>query len=166
MQTAYSREEYYPDANTLLLMHFDDYASTPTYVTGTGFNGTVHNHNTGTSNYHTTSVGTDFLLRPAYQSKSSGNWSDSTSWQYYNGSTSAYEDAVLTPDYHDSTINILNSHTITIDEDVSIDQTTVNAGGTIIVADSIDASLKNGNSTDMDVYGTFEIGRASCRERV
>lgn len=156
MQTDYSREEYYPDVNTLLLMHFDDQASPPTYLTGSGFAGVVHNHNTGTSNYQTTSVTTANLLRPAYQSKSSGNWSDSTSWEYYNGSTSSYEDAVLTPEYHDDAISIQSGHTITIDEDVSIDQTTVNSGGTLIVADSIDASLKNGNGTDMDVYGTFE----------
>lgn len=157
IQTSYSREEYYPDANTLLLMHFDDGVSPPTYLTGTGFNGTMHNHNTGNNNYVSGTLGgTTQLLRPAYTSKTTGNWSDSTTWQYFNGTTLNYEDALLTPDWYDDTIVINSGHVVTIDEAVSIDQVNIVAGGKLIVADGVTAILKDGTGTDLDVYGVLE----------
>ncbi len=157
MQTDYSREAYYPDANTLLLIHFDDGASLPTYLSGSGFSGTMHNNNTGTSNYVSSTLGgTVQLLRPAYSAKISGNWSDSTTWQYYNGSTTGWEDALLSPDFYDDSIAIPSGYVVTIDADVSIDQTDVTSGGKLIVADSITATLKNGSGIDLDIYGTME----------
>ena len=169
MQTSYSREAYYVDANTLFLMHFDDQASLPTYLTGTGFAGTMHNHNTGTANYLDSSIGgASQLLRPAYASKATGNWSDSTSWQYYNGTTSTYVDALLTPDYYDDAVFVSDGDVITIDESVSIDQTTVNAGGKLIIDEGITATLEDGSGTDLNVWGTLEkrgsLTRASGAE--
>ncbi len=169
MQTSYSREEYYPDANTLFLMHFDDGASLPTFLTGTGFAGTMHNHNTGAGNYVSSTIGgATQLLRPAYASKTTGNWNDSTTWQYYNGSTSSYEDALLTPDWYDAAIAISSGHVVTIDEAVSIDQINLVAGGKLIVGDGVTATLKDGTGTDLDVYGELEkrgsLTRASGAE--
>jgi len=156
LQTNYSREAYYVDTNTLILMHFDDGAATVTYETGSGFAGIVHMHNMGATNYQSTSIDASNLLRPAYVSKATGNWSDSTSWQYFNGSTSAWEDAVLTPDYYDDSVYVSNGDVITIDEDVSIDQTTVNTGAKLIIDDGVTATLQDGSGTDLDVWSTLE----------
>ena len=155
MQTDYSREEYIVDANTLLLMHFNNQGSPPTYETGTGYSGTVYNHNTGTANYVFTTIAAAKLLRPEYQSKTTGNWSDSTSWQYYNGTTTSFQDATLSPNSYDDVITILTSHTITIDDDISFNQTYINAGSQITIADTASATITNGDSTDLEVAGTF-----------
>ena len=57
---------------------------------------------------------------------------------------------------------------ITIDESVSIDQTTVNAGGKLIVDEGITATLEDGNGTDLNIWGTLEkrgsLTRASGAE--
>ena len=156
MQTAYRTEAYNSDAHTLLLMHFDDQSSSPSYVSGTGFSGTVHNHNTGTSNYQSGAIASAYLLRPKYRTKATGNWDDASTWQYYNGSTSSWEDATLAPDYYNDTITILNGHTAVFAADKSVNDLIVESGGRLEVAQGVTVTLKNGTGTDMDVYGTLK----------
>ena len=155
MQTDYSREEYTLDANTLLLMHFNDQSSPPTYETETGYAGTVTNHNTSTTNYVFASIAADKLLRPDYQSKVTGNWSNHASWQYYDGTTTSYEDATLSPNSYDNIITIITGHTIIIDDDLSFNQTYINTGSNVTIADTVSATLSNGDSTDLEVAGIF-----------
>ncbi len=155
MQTSYSEEKYIVDSHTLLLMHFDDQSSPPTFETGTGYGGTVYNHNTSTTNYESSAIEQVQLLRPKYQSKASGNWNNNTTWQYFNGSAKGFVDASLIPDFHDDTITILTGHEIIVDADITLDQTIVQVGGKLSITDGIDAELHNGTDTDLDVYGTF-----------
>ncbi len=156
MQTTYRTEAYSSDANTLLLMHFDDKASPPSYDSGTGFSGTVYNHNTGTSNYYYTALASVYLLRPKYRTKATGNWDDASTWQYYDASTSSWEDATLSPDYYNDTIKILNGHTAIFAADKSVNELIVESGGRLEVASGVTVTLKNGTGTDLDVYGTLK----------
>ena len=156
MQTGYRTEEYTADGNTLLLIHFDDEASPPTYVSGTGFSGTVHNHNTGTSNYTSTEIATVYLLRPKYRTKNSGNWDDFSTWQYYDGSSSSWEDATLSPDYHNDTITVLSGHTAIFAANKSVNDLIVESGGRLEVASGVTVTLKDGTGTDLDIYGTLK----------
>jgi hypothetical protein len=156
MQTAYRTEAYTIDTNTLLLMHFDDGAATPTYETGTGFSGTMHTHNTGTSNYLTSSINSVFLLQPKYRTKASGNWNSAATWQFFSGESDSWEDATLTPDYHNDTITVLTGHSVNITSDVSLDEITVENGASLEVMSSVTVTLYNGTGTDLDVYGILK----------
>ena len=157
MQTNYSREEYVSDANTLLLMHFDDEASPPSYTSGSGYAGNVYNHNTSTSNYVFTTLAAIDLLRPDYQSQVTGNWGDAGIWQYYNGSTAAFENASLTPDFYDNDIAIKNGHTVTVAEAVEVNQVTVEDGGVVSVAGGIEMTLHSHGSNGMTVEGDVTV---------
>lgn len=157
MQTNYSREKYVSDGNTLLLMHFDDGVSPPTYVSGSGYSGLVYNNNTGTLNYVYESIAAVSLLRPNYQTQITGNWDDASIWQYYNGSSVAYENASLTPDYYDNDIYILNGHTVTINEDVEVNQVTVKDGAMVSVADGKEMTLHLHNNNGMTVEGDVTV---------
>jgi len=151
MNTQRSAEAYSVDLNTIILMHLDNSANIPTYETGLlSPPGGPFDSNISAADYVNP---TDQLLRPNYQSQTTGNWSDSLSWQYFDGSTGVYEDATLIPDYYDNEIAILNSHTITADDDISIDQTTIILGGTLNIVDTVTVSLKSGAGIDMDVSG-------------
>ena len=156
MQTHYRREEYSVDGNTLLLMHFNDQADPATYITGTGFSGTVNSHNVDISNYKDSEIVAARLLQPNYRSQASGNWNTPASWQYYNGTTLSWENATLCPDFYDDTITVISSHTIAVTGDISVNQLIINAGGTLNVSSGITVTLKNGPGTDLDVYGTIK----------
>ncbi len=156
MQTAYREEAYLSDANTLLLIHFDDGSSPPTYISGTGFAGTMHNHNTSTSNYKFSEIASAYLLRPNYRSLATGDWNNTSTWQFYNGSTSSWENATLIPDYYDDTLTIRNGHTVTVNTNLSVNELTIKAGGQLIVDNGITLTLNDGTGTDLDVYGVLK----------
>ena len=157
MQTDYSREEYVSDANTLLLMHFDDGSSPPTVISGTGYGGTVSNHNTSISNYVFTSLAAVDLLRPNYQTKGSGNWGDASTWQYYNETNSNYEDASLSPDFYDNEIAIKDGHTVTVTADVEVNQVMVEDGATVNIASGKEMTLHLHGSNGMTVTGKVTV---------
>ena len=85
-----------------------------------------------------------------YRSAASGNWSDASSWQRFNGSWVAAPSA---PGSSDGVISILSGHTITVNSAVTADQIVVNAGGTLI--QEADLNLDNGTGNDLTVNGTW-----------
>jgi len=91
---------------------------------------------------------------PNYRSKQSGNWSDFTTWQVDTGS--GFADAVTgqTPTYADGTVEIQNGHTVTVAALVTVDQVTVDSGGSINVASGQTLTVAAGAGTDLDVSGT------------
>ncbi|RLD43298.1 MAG: hypothetical protein DRI86_10230, partial [Bacteroidetes bacterium] len=155
MQLSTHEEEYTSDANTIFLMHCDDQADPPTYVTGVSYSGTVHSHNITSDDYLSGEVSSGKLLRPEYRSKTTGNWNAAASWEYDNTGSGDWVDASLTPSYYDDAITILNGHTITVSADVSIDQTTIASGGQITVSDGNSLTIKSGTGTDISINGTL-----------
>jgi hypothetical protein len=91
-----------------------------------------------------------------YRSAGTGNWNTLATWERYNGTTWAAPTAGEgTPDNSDGVITILNSHTITVTANVTIDQATINAGGQITVNSSRTLTIANGTGTDLTVDGTI-----------
>ncbi|MCD4696485.1 MAG: LamG domain-containing protein, partial [Bacteroidales bacterium] len=155
IQTSFSREEYdASDANSVLVMHLNNTTVPPTYVSGTGLTGgTGDDPDLSSADYVTA---TDKLLIPDYQSKATGNWSATGTWQYYNGSTSLWADATITPNQYADDIAILNTHTVTIDANVTIDQVAINSGGQVTISSGVSATLNNGIGIDLDVSGILK----------
>ncbi|MBP6428323.1 MAG: LamG domain-containing protein, partial [Bacteroidia bacterium] len=67
-----------------------------------------------------------------YRTITSGNWSDPAIWETQYGS--CWVPAVTAPTSTDSSISIRNGHTVTVNSVVTIDQTQVDAGGSLIVS--------------------------------
>ena len=88
-----------------------------------------------------------------YQSRATGNWSGTTTWQKYGGGS--WGNTVTPPTSIDKVITILNGHTITVTANVTVDQLIVNAGGTLILNSGVTLTINNGTATDLDVSGTF-----------
>jgi autotransporter-associated beta strand protein len=87
---------------------------------------------------------------------SSGNWNDASSWERTLDGGVSWVAATASPTSSDGTITILNGHTITITAGVTVDQLTVNSGGTIIHSASGDVTLNNGSGTDLIIDGTWK----------
>ncbi len=155
LQTDVSSEEYTSDANTVLLMHLDDQGDSPTYVSGTGLTGTIGDKNISSVDY-VTILATNRLLQPKYQSKTTGNWSSASSWEYWDGSSSTWGNATLAPDYADDDISILNGHTITVASDITTNETTVENGGVLTVSSGNTLTISS-NTDGLSISGEVNI---------
>jgi hypothetical protein len=95
-----------------------------------------------------------------YQSKATGNWNVSTTWETWNGS-SWVESGF--PTSSNGVISILNGHTVTITTNVTVDQVVINAGAQI-TCNAI-MTLGNGLGDELSIFGTFlqtsQISRSS-----
>ena len=87
-----------------------------------------------------------------YRTITSGNWSDPAIWETQYGS--CWVPAVTAPTSTDSSISIRNGHTVTVNSVVTIDQTQVDAGGSLIVSSGT-LQVMNHPSTDLFVMGTM-----------
>jgi hypothetical protein len=91
----------------------------------------------------------------AYKSKQSGLWSDFNTWQRFNGTVWINATSGQVPSSADGAIAIVNSHIVTINSNVSIDQTTIDSGARVILSAG-NLTINNGLGTDLIINGTYE----------
>ena len=101
-----------------------------------------------------------------YQSKATGNWSESSTWeQSTTGSEVSWGPADNPPDETSLGTTILNGHMVTVSASVTTDQTTVASGGTLTVASSQTLTIANGDGADLTVAGTLtNAGTLTCAD--
>jgi hypothetical protein len=90
-----------------------------------------------------------------YRSVASGNWSSTSTWQTFNGSS--WVAASSTPYDGSRVINIQSGHTVTVTSDLDVDQLVVDAGGTLVISSGKTLTLKDGSGADFTVNGTVTI---------
>lgn len=92
-----------------------------------------------------------------YRSKATGNWSASGTWEQSNNGSTDWTVASAAPDSTAQTIVIQTGHTVTVDSDQTIDQTTVATGGTLAVNSGVTLTVVNGDGIDLAVDGTGTV---------
>jgi hypothetical protein len=129
--------------------------TSPTFTTtGTGVTLTA----TSDSLAPATSSAFNVTADPAtlqYRSKTSGNWNAATTWESSSDNGTNWVDATTTPTSTNSTVTILNGHTVTVTASISVDEVTVNTGGQVIVNSSQTLTVANGAGTDLTVNGVI-----------
>lgn len=89
-----------------------------------------------------------------FRSAATGNWNSTATWQYYNGS--AWVAAAATPNSSSGRVTVRNGHNITVGADVTVDEVTVDVGGTISVNNGITLTLADGpDAIDCSINGTL-----------
>ena len=89
-----------------------------------------------------------------YRTKISGDWSNPSTWERFNGSS--WVNATSVPSSSDGLIEIQNGHYITITSDITIDQLLIDETGMII--NSLGAvTVANGTGSDIIVNGFWNI---------
>ena len=86
-----------------------------------------------------------------YQSKATGNWNVSTTWETWNGS--AWVESG-TPTSTDGLISILNGHTVTVTANVTVDQVVIEVGGQVTLSGGT-LNVSNGPVDDFIILGTY-----------
>lgn len=90
-----------------------------------------------------------------FRSVGSGNWDNTATWQYWDGTQ--WTTPAARPTSASNLITIRTGHTVTVTTNVTVDQTTVDAGGVLKVSSGT-MTVNNGAATpDARVYGTLEI---------
>ncbi|MBE2230862.1 MAG: T9SS type A sorting domain-containing protein [Chitinophagaceae bacterium] len=93
-----------------------------------------------------------------FRSVATGNWNNTATWERYDGAIWVTP-APSTPSSLDGAITIQNGHTVTVTASVTIDQVTVDAGGTLTNNQSgANLTVNDGTGTDLLVNGTYNLG--------
>ena len=89
-----------------------------------------------------------------FRTVGSGDWNNVSSWARYSG-TAWVTPAPYTPTSADGTISILANHSITITDNVSIDETIISATGQVIVVEGNTLTVNDGVGKDLSVAGSL-----------
>ncbi len=85
-----------------------------------------------------------------FRTVTTGNWNSTSTWES-SADNSTWHAATTTPDYNSNTITILTGHTVTITANVSTDETTINAGGALVVSPNVVLTINDGTGADLTV---------------
>jgi gliding motility-associated-like protein len=88
-----------------------------------------------------------------YRTKQSGLWSASSTWETFNGTS--WISATVSPTSSNGVISVLNSHLVTINASVTIDQTVIMFGGKVILSSGT-LTVNNGIGDDLRILGEYE----------
>lgn len=89
-----------------------------------------------------------------YRTVASGNWNDACIWETSSNGTSGWATANCSPDFSANTIAIKSGHTVSLSNNIILDQLLVETGAQVNWIGGT-FSLLNGTGTDMDVFGVF-----------
>lgn len=106
-----------------------------------------------------TSATTDY-----FRSKTTGTWSTASTWEsspVSDFSTIVVSPATLAPTSASSGVNIRNGHTVTVNSNLTMDQTYVHPGGTLAVTGATLTISGNGLTIQSDATGDGRIGTST-----
>jgi len=91
-----------------------------------------------------------------FRSATTGNWNAAATWEKSLDYGSTWSTSTTVPSNLDGSIVIQNGHTVTANANTTVDEFTVNTGGTIIVNSGITFTIANGAAAiDCQVNGTL-----------
>jgi len=92
-----------------------------------------------------------------FRSVTSGLWEDLATWEQSTNGGGSWFAATQIPSDLSSNITVINGHTVTVNADATVDQVTIQAGGTVSVANG-NLTINNGAAaTDFTVAGTLQV---------
>jgi hypothetical protein len=89
-----------------------------------------------------------------FRSKNTGNFNAHATWESSLDGTTWYN-ANFAPATSSNTVQIQSGHEVTVSSNQSIDQCTINSGGTLTVANGITLGINDETGTDLTVQGTL-----------
>ncbi|QOI97882.1 MAG: T9SS type A sorting domain-containing protein [Flammeovirgaceae bacterium] len=95
------------------------------------------------------------LAQNDFRSRQSGDWNQASTWEEFIGGT--WQLTSNTPTSAAGAITIQSPHIVTVTAGVTIDQTVINSGSTLVVNDGIDLVINNGAGNDLTINGTVDL---------
>jgi hypothetical protein len=90
-----------------------------------------------------------------FRSKVSGDWNQSGTWEEFIAGS--WQSTGNTPTSVSGSITIQTGNVVTVTQNVSADQATVQTGGSLILNDGVVLTINNGVLNDLTVSGTIEF---------
>jgi hypothetical protein len=90
-----------------------------------------------------------------FRSFQTGGWNTSSTWEYSTNGTTWYS-AISTPTSSHGTIAVRSGHTVTISSNITIDQTTIDSGGKLILSGGTLTVANGADAQDLIINGTYE----------
>ncbi len=108
------------------------------------------------------------VAAPTYfRSVATGNWGDASTWETsYDGSTSWFAAPVAPTGSFVGTVNVRNSHTVTVAAATSTKTTTVESGGILNTLTGYTLTIPNGATMTVNAGGVLSAGRLSGADGV
>lgn len=102
------------------------------------------------------SINTQSLNTDYYRSKATGDWNAISTWQSSSDNTN-WIDASQSPALSSPGITVLNGHTVSLSSNLTIDDLSINAGGTLSVSAGTTLTLNDGTAAnDVIVNGNLK----------
>lgn len=97
-----------------------------------------------------------------FRSKNTGNWNTSSTWESSSNGTN-WATSTVVPGSTSASVTILNSHNVTLDQNVTVPSLTINSGATFTASDATPRTLtitksSSGSSTTLSNSGTWANG--------
>ncbi len=109
-----------------------------------------------------TSTATWQTLKAHYRSKTTGNWSAVTTWiaSFDTNWTNSWDyfDAHVVPNANDLSVTIMDTHNVTLNDNVGVNSLTVNIGATFTASDETAQTLTIADNGQLTNHGTFTRG--------
>jgi hypothetical protein len=170
--TVYALDAYYNLAqNNTDVVHFTSTDGTATLpanaalVSGTksfvlinNMQGSITETASDISNGSVASGSTTLTVDPVqnFRTVQSGNWGDTSTWEYSSDSGMTWTPAVTTPSSAlTAVVEITNGITVTVASSVTVNRTTVDAGATLSVPTSVTLTVASGSGADLNVFGAL-----------
>jgi hypothetical protein len=96
-----------------------------------------------------------------YRTVASGSWNNPAIWEVSPTATWPGVPATIAPSKYSKTITVRNTHLVTINSNVSLDETTIQVGGGVNYNSGI-LTINDGTGVDLQVDGFFTDGGASA----
>lgn len=91
-----------------------------------------------------------------YRSAATGNWSNPANWQSATSAAGPWTAACTYPTFSNSDyIHVLNTHTISADLSLTVDEVVIETGGTLSINSDRLLTFNNGTGIDLQVIGTL-----------
>lgn len=111
---------------------------------------------TGTGPSSTFDITASTVSSDYFRTVTSGNWNNVSTWESSpDGNT--WISATLPPTQAANIITIRNGHTVTVNADVTFDQTVIEATGELVRGNNTLITLSNGSGDDLTIYGKLRI---------
>jgi hypothetical protein len=86
-----------------------------------------------------------------FRSAASGNWNSNSTWESSNDNNYWISSALTPEGTNANAITIQNGHTVTATQDITVDQLTVNSGGSLAIDAGVALTVNDGTGTDIIV---------------
>ena len=112
-----------------------------------------------------TTIAANAQVTGQYRTKATGDWTSLSTWERYNGTT--WATPVHTPNYLDGITTIRAGYNVTLPPgSLTVDQLTVESGGTLTLANGSNLGLYNGAGTDFTCNGVLDMQEGSTILRI